>query len=288
MRSMLKSRIRRFVGGEPSRPRRALGPHRASVVAVAAQKGGVGKTTTAVNLASALARFHGRKVLLIDLDPQGHVHTALGAQVLAGGGAISDLLTQDTGAEVMDVATSTRVPGLDVTPLDPQLAHAENLLGTRMGKEFVLREALAATRTWYDTILIDCPPNLGNLTVNALVAADYVLIPADPSPLALSGVHAIVETVGEVARRLNPGIDILGVLLTRVDGRTRRLNEAIVSEMERDFGDTLLPVRIGIHNRLAQAQHEGVDIFDFDPDGRGARHYRELADHVVRLLDEGT
>ena len=271
MRSMLKSRIRRFVAGEPSRPRRALGPHRATVVAVAAQKGGVGKTTTAVNLASALARFHGRKVLLIDLDPQGHVHTAPG---------------EDLGAEVMDVATSTRVAGLDVTPLDPQLAHAENLLGTRMGKEFVLREALVATRTWYDTILVDCPPNLGNLTVNALVAADYVLIPADPSPLALSGVHAIVETVGEVARRLNPGIDILGVLLTRVDGRTRRLNEAIVSEMERDFGDILLPVRIGIHNRLAQAQHEGVDIFDFDPEGRGARHYRELADHVVRLLDE--
>ncbi len=283
MRSLLKSGIRRVVQrsvGET--PRRAHGPRSAVVIAVAAQKGGVGKTTTSVNLAAGLARFHGKRVLLIDLDPQGHVYTALSEQIHVGGGALSDVLAVE-GGEVLDAVTSTGVKGLDVTPLDQSLAHTESLLSTRIGKELLLKDALRVTRTWYDVIVIDCPPNLGNLTINGLVAADQVLIPCDPSPLALNGVHALVDAIRGVAR-LNPEIDVLGVLLTRVDGRTTILNEAILNEVEGVYGEAVLPVRIGINNTLAKAQHAGQDVFSFDSQSRGAEQYQALAGHLVETL----
>jgi chromosome partitioning protein len=285
MRSFLKSGLKRVMGTPaPKRPARARGTRNATVIAVAAQKGGVGKTTTSVNVAAAIARFHRKRVLLVDLDPQGHVNTAMSDQIHIGGGALSDALTGDSGLEVMDVATGTRVDNLDVTPLDASLGRTEDLLGTRIGKEFVLRDALQVTRSWYDVIVLDCPPNLGNLTLNGLVAADQVLIPCDPSPLALGGVHKLVDAISQVSTRLNPEIDVLGVLMTRVDGRNTTLNQAIVAEIEGTYGDALLPVHIGINSSLAKAQHAGLDIFGFDDSSRGASQYRALADHLVEVL----
>ena len=275
MRQKLKSRLRNIARPQNHRPSRARGPREAMVVAIAAHKGGVGKTTTAVNLGASLAVHHGLRVLIVDLDPQGHINTALSESVSVGGGAISDALTVD-GTEVIDIVTSTHIKGLDVTPLDQSLANTENLINTRIGKEYLLRESLQITRTFYDVILIDCPPNLGNLTINGLVAADQVLIPCDPSPLALSGVHSVAEAIETVATRLNPDIDILGVLLTRVDGRNTTLNQAVLSEARESFGDALVPLQIGINNALAKAQHAGQDIFSFDPQSRGAEHYEAL------------
>ena len=284
MRNLLKAGLRRFVTPDSAH---AIGERHAAVIAVSVQKGGVGKTTTTVNLAAALARHHDLRVLLIDLDPQGHVTTSLSGLLRPGGSALSTVLTDEQNpGEVLDIVAATEIPNLHITPFDPNLAHAEDIIGTRMGKEFLLRDALRVTRTHYDVILIDCPPNLGNLTLNGLCAADQVLIPCDPSPLAVKGVHAVVQTIARIASRLNPEIDVLGILMTRVDGRNRKLNESVTGGMEESFGEVMLPVHIGIDTQLAKAQVEGKDIFAFAPTSRAADQYRALADTVVKALSE--
>lgn len=284
MRELLRAGLRRLTAPVAETPRHPDGGRKATVIAIATRKGGVGKTTTSVALAAALARFHGRRVLLVDLDPQGHVTTALKTIVAPTGTPLSQVLLGDRGSEVLDAISPTSIPNLWVTPYDPNLAAAEDILGSRIGKEMVLRDALRITRTHFDVIVLDCPPNLGNLSLNGLVAADRVLVPCDPSPLALNGVHALVDAIETIAARLNPDLDVMGVLLTRVDGRNTTVNDAIVKEIEKTYGHALMPVRIGVNSDLAKAQMEGRDIFAFAPDSRGAAQYRDLADHVAAVL----
>jgi len=273
----------------PSKPAKSLarGERNATVIAVAAQKGGVGKTTTSVSLASALARFHDRRVLVVDLDPQSHVNLALREQVEMGGGSLADLLTDPSGLEVEEIATDTRIPNLRVTPAAPQLAQAENRLSSRIGKELVLREALEITRTHYDIILLDCPPNLGNLTLNGLVAADSVLVPCNPAALAVSGVEGLLRAVGEIRGVLNPALDVLGLVLTRVDGRNAAMNAAILELLGQNWGGLLLPVQIGVDSALPRAQMAGTDVFGFEPASRAAEQYRALATCVLERLATG-
>ncbi|MEZ4319915.1 MAG: ParA family protein [Myxococcota bacterium] len=268
----------------PETPAKSLphGDRKATVVAIAAQKGGVGKTTTTVALAAAWARFHGKRVLVIDLDPQGHVNLALREQVGIGGGPLSELLTDPTCAlEVEEIRTGTEIPDLFVTPPDPDLLNAEDGMSHRIGKELVLSRALEITRSHYDIILLDCPPNMGTLTVNGLVAADTVLVPAQASMLAVSGIEGLFRTLDEVGGQLNPKLDLLGVVLTRVDGRTRKSNDAVRELVRSSWGDVVLPVHIGANDTLAQAQLAGRDIFSFAPSSRGAEQYRELAADLI-------
>jgi chromosome partitioning protein len=257
------------------------------VICVASLKGGVGKTTTSCNVASALARYHQQRVLLVDLDPQCHVATSLRKQILAGGpssGSLSSVLVGEETGHVMDVAVDTSVAGLRVTPSDPGLGEAENLLGTKIGKELILRDALEITRTYYDTIVIDCPPNLGNLTLNALVASDYLLVPCDLSPLAVRGVENLLAQAQHVGARLNPSLDLLGVVITRHDGRTQAMNDAVLASLNQSYGDSILKVRVGVSTAVQRSQHEGVEIFEHDEKSRGAVHYRELAAEIARRV----
>jgi len=282
MKTLFRQGLKRFVApGE----RRTRGPREAKVICVASLKGGVGKTTTSCNVASALARYHQQRVLLIDLDPQCHVGTSLKKQIqLGGGGSLAEVLTGEETGHVMDVAVDTTVAGLRVTPSDTTLSEAENLLNTKIGKELILRDALEITRTYYDIIIVDCPPNLGNLTLNALVASDYLLVPCDLSPLAVRGVENLLASAQQIGARLNPALDLLGVVITRHDGRTQSMNDAVLASLNQSYGDSLLKVRIGVSTSVSRAQHEGREIFEHDEKSRGAIHYRELAAEIARRV----
>jgi len=261
---------------------------RATVIAVAAQKGGVGKTTTSVNLAVAMARFHGRRTLIVDLDGQGHVATALSAQSDDSGQAsLSDVLL-GRGRDVVDIARPTSIPDLWATPSDKGLAATEGILAGRIGKEFLLRGCLKRARARFDLIVLDCPPNLGNLTLNALTAADACLVPCEMSILALSGVTDLLAVAETLRDRLDHHLDVLGIVPTRVDRRNVKVTEAVQGALSETYGDLVCRTHIPVSSALARAQMEGVSVFDFDEGSSGAVAYRALSDEVLdRLSDRG-
>jgi chromosome partitioning protein len=281
MRNLITNGLKRLVKTEEKYPR---GDRHAKILAVATVKGGVGKTTTAVNLAAGLAKFEGAKVLLIDLDAQGHCTTSLSARLSTSvrKKPVSEILLSDDPLELLDARTSAGIDNLDLTPADPGLAEAEGRIAQKIGKESLLRDALKITRTHYDYIVIDSPPNKGNLTLNALVAADKVLIPTDLSALSVQGADELIGTVVTVNERLGHNLGVLGVVLTRVDGRTQSINEQILGQIEEAWKDLLLDTRIGINTALAKAQLEGQAIYEFAPDSRGAEHYEALVREVAR------
>lgn len=260
------------------------GGRRATILAVAAQKGGVGKTTTAVSVAAAWARHHGLRVLVVDLDPQANVSISLRAQLAAQGGAITDVLEEPKRLEIAEIAAETTVGGLHLTPADPALQRFEDRMNGRIGKELLLRRALEVTRTHYDAIVLDCPPHIGGLTVNALVAADQVLVPTTLQALSVAGVGGLIEAVDAVQCDLNPRLDVAGVLLTQVDGRSARVNEAVLELVGDAWGDLLLDETIGVDNTLARAQLAGEDVYAFAPTCRAATWYRALAARLAAGL----
>ena len=283
MRQLISSKLRRLVRSDA---RYARGDRHAHIVAVSTVKGGVGKTTTSVNLACSIASL-GRRVLLVDLDAQGHCWSSLAQRVPTSPVArpISEILLDDARLQLLDAVVSTQIPNLDITPADPGLAEAEGRLSQKIGKELLLRDALAITRTHYDVIVVDCPPNKGNLTLNALLAADRVLIPTDLSPLAVQGADELVSTVITINERLNHPLDVLGVLLTRVDNRNKSVNDAVRKDLQEAWGELVLDTEIGINTKLSQAQLEGLPVLEFAPKSRGALHYEALAKEVVDRLD---
>jgi len=285
MASLLSQSLRRIVStvGNDRPTSIAKGYRNARIVSVCARKGGVGKTTTAVNLAAGYA-LRGKSVLLVDMDAQGHCTTALSSELRGmAAGSLSEVLL-GRRRDVQEIALRTSVPNLYITVGDKELSSAEGVMAGKIGKEFLLRKCLKVARTHYDLIVIDCPPTLGNLTINALMASDYLLVPCDMSVLALEGVDDIFETVETLSDTLNHDLGILGVLRTRYDSRNKSVNECVEPALASRYGRTLLDTRIPVNTRLAQAQAAGKPIARFDEACRGAVAYDELLDEVAGSL----
>ena len=251
------------------------GRRRAAVLAIASSKGGVGKTTTAVNLSAALGRA-GLATLLIDLDPQAHVAASLRAPAPPEKGYLSDVLLGRL-RDVCEVAYPAPVAGLSLAGSDKQLGETEMILSAKIGKELILAGALEITRTRYDVVVLDCPPNVGTLTLNALCAADHLLIPSDMSVLALEGVGDMLAAVDTVRSRLGRSLEVAGILATRYDRRATRTNETVVQSFDDLYGGRLLATRIPALAALNKAHMAGRTIFDFDARSPGAAAHEALA-----------
>ncbi len=244
-----------------------------TVVAIANQKGGVGKSTTAINLGASLA-FLGERVLIIDLDPQGNTSSGLGVDRGAIETSTYSLLVDGAAAE--DVLEPTSVRDLHVIPANIELAGAEIELVSIMSRETRLKAAIAPILEEYDFVLIDCPPSLGLLTINGLAAANEVLIPIQCEYYALEGVSQLTRNIGLVTQNLNPQLEVEGVVLTMFDGRTT-LAADVVSQVRQHFGETTYKTVIPRTVRLSEAPSYGEPIEAYDPMSRGAIAYRELA-----------
>ena len=252
------------------KPRHDHGAQR--VMAVANQKGGVGKSTTAVNLGAYLA-IAGARVLIVDLDPQGNASTGLGLDHRQIEQSVYEVLTGDLDASA--AIRSTAVGNLEVLPSTIDLAGAEVELVSAISRESRLQRALSAVRPAYDTILIDCPPSLGLLTVNALAAADALLIPIQCEYYALEGLGQLLRNVDLVRANLNPQLQVGGIVLTMYDGRTR-LAEQVVYEVRKHFTDIVYRTVVPRSVRLSESPGYGVPIALYDPLSRGGIAYRDL------------
>jgi chromosome partitioning protein len=253
------------------------------VIVFANQKGGVGKTTTTVNTGAMLATM-GSRVLLIDLDPQGNATSSLGVDKSTLTGTVYDALVGDL--DLLDVIVPLVRPNLDLLPTTADLAGAELDLVAVDRREFQLKDLLAHVLPDYDLILIDCPPSLGLLTINALTAANYVIIPIQSEFLALEGMSQLITTIDLVKRQLNPDLDLLGVLVTMFDSRTN-LSSSVEQEVRRFFPERIFDTIIPRSVRLAEAPSYGQSIAEYDSASRGGVAYRTFAQELTERLRLG-
>lgn len=248
-----------------------------TIYAITNQKGGVAKTTTAVNLAAGLHKRR-KKVLLIDFDPQGNAGSGLGIDTRALTQSVYDCIINDI--PVADVIHHTKSKGLDVLPADINLAGAEQELGALEDRATRLKDALAPLADTYDYIIIDCPPSLGMLTINALTAAHKVLIPIQSEYYALEGISQLIQTIRMVQQAYNPDLAIGGILITLYDGRMR-LSRQVVADVRKNFGKLVFKTVIPRNVRLSEAPSYGQSIFDYEPLSKGALAYSNLAKEVI-------
>ncbi len=247
------------------------------IITIANQKGGVAKTTTAVNLSAFLAVL-GKKVLVVDIDPQGNATSGMGINKASIGRCIYDSLINDM--PLSNIIQPTEIEGLFVAPATIQLAGAEVELVSAISRETKLKKALAVIKEEYDYIIIDCPPSLGLLTLNAMTAADRMLIPIQCEYYALEGLSQLMNTIALVKKHLNPQLDIEGAVLTMFDARTN-LSIQVVDEVKAYFKDKVFRSIIPRNIKLSEAPSYGMPISIYDPKSKGAEQYQELAREVL-------
>ena len=249
----------------------------AEVLAIINQNSGVGKSTTAINLAACLGDL-GKRVLVVDFDPQGNATSGFGVDKDALEGDVYDSLMNDV--PLVDIIVPSPVEGVDVAPATIQLAGAEIELVSVMARETVLRYVLEPVREKYDYVFVDCPPSLGLLTVNSLVAADSLLIPIQCEFYALEGLSKLLESMRMVKGRLNPNLDVFGVVMTMYDVRTT-LSKQVVEEVRSFFGSKVFNTVIPRNIKLSEAPSHGLPANLYAPTSKGAQAYAELAQEVV-------
>ncbi len=264
--------------GVEARPEARPVAHRARIVAVANQKGGVGKTTTAINLATALAAA-GHRALVIDLDPQGNASTGLGIERSQRRLTSYELILGE--AELADAVSPTEVPGLSIVPASQDLSGVEFEFMTRERREFLLSRAVRSHVRDWEEVLIDCPPSLNLLTVNALVAADAVLVPLQCEFYALEGLSQLMRTIERVQRALNPRLELQGVVLTMYDGRNN-LSESVALDVRGHFGAKVFDTMIPRNVRVSEAPSHGKPVLIYDHRCAGAQAYIQLAAEILR------
>ncbi|HSX43747.1 MAG TPA: AAA family ATPase [Candidatus Saccharimonadales bacterium] len=247
-----------------------------TIVAVLNQKGGVGKTTTAINVGAYLAKA-GKSVLLVDLDPQGNASSGLGLDKQSLDTTVYEVLFKE--AQVADTVRETDISGLYLLPANAGLAAAEVDLAGEQRREYRLKEALAGLT--YDYVLIDCPPALGLLSINALTAANEVLIPVQAEYYALEGLGQLLDVIQRVRGGLNPHLSLMGVVITMHDSRTT-LGEQVIAEVHKHFGDKVFTTMIPRNVRLAEAPSYGKSIAEHDKWSKGARAYKQLTKEIMK------
>lgn len=252
------------------------------IISLANQKGGVGKTTTAINLAAALAG-EGKRVLLVDADPQANASSGLGIEIRDLDKTIYECLINEIDPKTAILSTS--VENLSIIPSHIDLVGAEIEMLNIEDKENILKRVLSSLRADYDYILIDCSPSLGLITINALTASDSVIIPVQCEFFALEGIAKLLNTIKIIKSNLNPGLRIQGFLLTMYDGRLR-LSTQVHDEVRRHFGDLVFDTVIARNVRLSEAPSHGMSVIEYDKSSKGAKSYIKLAKELIRRTEE--